>query len=90
MRWLHLSRSGGQNRPVNCLKTCYKVPVLTKHISNITPKTDNGSPTRGYAVLWLLMPLILFRFMAMMPTPRVVCGYVDREYDDVAVVANSG
>ena len=40
-------RSGGQNRPGNCLKTCYKVPVLTKQISKITPTTDKRSPTKA-------------------------------------------
>ena len=47
MRWLCVSRSGGQNRPVNCLKTCYKVPFCNKNRSNIIPKTDKRRPTKG-------------------------------------------
>ena len=28
MRWLRLSRSGGQNRPVSCLEIGYELPVF--------------------------------------------------------------
>ena len=44
MRWLRLSRSGGQNRPVNCLQTCYKVSFFTKHmsVSKIYSQTTGG------------------------------------------------
>ena len=28
MRWLRLSRSGGQNRPVSCLEIGYELPVI--------------------------------------------------------------
>ena len=30
MRWLRLSRSGGQNRPVSCLETGYELPVFRR------------------------------------------------------------
>ncbi len=37
----------GQNRPVNCLETCYKVQVFIKQITKTTQKTDKRSPTKA-------------------------------------------
>ena len=45
MRWLRLLRSGGRDRPVNCLKNCYKVSFLNNKIANKLRKPFNRSPT---------------------------------------------
>ena len=70
MRWLSWSRSGGQNRPVNCLKTCYKVPVLNKKITKKLRKLTKGSPTRGQHWLWKLT------FLCNLPSQTVTKAFV--------------
>ena len=48
MRWLRLSRSGGQNRPVSCLEIGYELSVFRWVVGGAGEgKRFNRSPTRG-------------------------------------------
>ena len=40
MRWLRLSRSGGQNRPVSCLEIGYELQVFAMIFSTTDPQTQ--------------------------------------------------
>ena len=47
MRWLRLSRSGGQNRPVSCLEIGYELPDFRGRVRERVQKGFNRSPTKG-------------------------------------------
>ena len=68
MRWLSLSRSGGQIRPVNCLKTCYKVPFVIKQIANKTPRTDKRRPFKGVINTASVVAAICSALLARLPS----------------------
>ena len=60
---------------MNCLKTCYKVPVLTNNISKITPNTDKRRPFKVvFLVCFGCLSDVLLDVCVSGVFPRCSCG----------------